>query len=217
MNYLEDKLEELDFYFKQKKESEKWLIILLFAGIVVFLVYSYFYPYAVRIYENSIERENTLVTSIQESNQYLESISRGDDENYTLNFYSNEIKLTKENIEEYRHKVATIDGSMQKLDTLLFNEKNWSIFLNSITDRATNSDVKILTLSNEYVDKNGSFGHVLKIDINCQGSFAGIMNFMHDMEQNILITDVYKSKIYFDKNQSKIMSDINISVWGINH
>jgi len=53
MKFIEDKLEALDAYFEPKKESEKWLIILGIAGIITYIAYAYFLPYAETMYKKS--------------------------------------------------------------------------------------------------------------------------------------------------------------------
>ena len=40
---------------------------------------------------------------------------------------------------------------------------------------------------------------------------------MNELEQNVLVTDIYGTKFSLDQNSSQIVADINISVWGINH
>jgi hypothetical protein len=40
---------------------------------------------------------------------------------------------------------------------------------------------------------------------------------MNEIEQNVLVTDIYGTKFSGDQNSSEVMVDINISVWGINH
>ena len=100
---------------------------------------------------------------------------------------------------------------------MLFNQKSWSRFLNSITDKAEMHNVDIQYISNHYVDNNGSFGHVLEITLGCKGKYKGIIKFMNELEQNTLVTDIYGSELLLDSNSSEIFADINISVWGINH
>ena len=58
---------------------------------------------------------------------------------------------------------------------------------------------------------------MLEIGVQCAGDFKNIIKFMNDLEQNALVTDIYRSSIYVDANRSVILSDINISVWGVNH
>jgi hypothetical protein len=100
---------------------------------------------------------------------------------------------------------------------MLFNQKSWSRFLNSITDKAEIQNVDIQYITNKYVDNNGSFGYVLEIGVGCKGEYKGIVKFMNELEQNVLVTDIYGTKFSLDSNSSKILADINISVWGINH
>jgi hypothetical protein len=100
---------------------------------------------------------------------------------------------------------------------MLFNQKSWSLFLDSITTRAHKREVEIVSIQNQYVDSNGSFGHVLEVGLHCQGEFPGIVRFVNDLEQNTLVTDVYDSRIYTEPNNTQVMADINISVWGVNH
>jgi hypothetical protein len=39
---------------------------------------------------------------------------------------------------------------------------------------------------------------------------------MNELEQNVLVTDIYGTDLRMDGNTSAIVADINISVWGIN-
>ena len=100
---------------------------------------------------------------------------------------------------------------------MLFNQKSWSIFLNSITSKAAVHNVELEYISNHYADNNGSFGHVLEIGLGLRGTYKQITTFMNELEQNILVTDIFEAKLALDGNSSDILADINISVWGINH
>ncbi len=220
MSYMADKLEAMDAYFEHKSESEKWIMILFFAGAVAFLAYSYFFPYAKSLYDQSVLTHKTITKKIYEEKTYLESISdpkNKKNRNYKVNLYTQEIKKKKENVASYNKKISVINSNLDKLSDLLFNQKNWSLFLDSITHRAAANGIQINRLTNKYVDSNGSFGHVLEIGLNCEGGFKNILHFINDMEQNTLVTDIYSSNIYTDINKSTIISDINISVWGVNH
>ena len=99
---------------------------------------------------------------------------------------------------------------------MLFNQKNWSIFLNSITSKAELQNVDLSYIRNTYVDNNGSFGHVLEVGVGCRGDYKSIVKFMNELEQSILVTDIYGTELHMDENSSKVVADINISVWGIN-
>ena len=100
---------------------------------------------------------------------------------------------------------------------MLFNQKSWSRFINSITDKAEVQNVDIAYINNHFADNNGSFGHVLEIAVGCKGEYKNIVKFMNELEQNVLVTDIFETKFALDDNSSEIIANIHISVWGINH
>jgi len=217
MKFIEDKLEELDAYFAPKKESEKWLIILGVAGIIAYLAYAYLLPYTEKMYQKSETTRKSIEKSIVDNNTYLNSITVNGDRNFYVRKFDRDIVTKKGNIVTLNKKIEFIDENLEKLSDMLFNQKSWSRFLNSITDKAEIQNVDIQYITNKYVDNNGSFGYVLEIGVGCKGEYKGIVKFMNELEQNVLVTDIYGTKFSLDSNSSKILADINISVWGINH
>jgi len=216
MKFLEDKLEELDAYFAPKKESEKWIIILGVAGMITYLAYDYLLPYTEQMHKKSEVTKKGIERSIKDNTIYLNSITVNGDRDYRVKQYTRDIAMKKTRIQKQKEKITFIDSNLNKLSDMLFNQKNWSIFLNSITDKAEIQNVDLNYISNKYVDNNGSFGHVLEVGVGCRGDYKSIVKFMNELEQNVLVTDIYGTKMSMDANSSKIVADINISVWGIN-
>ena len=217
MKLLEDKLEELDIYFAPKKESEKWLLILGVAGIIGYLAYTFLLPYTEDLYNNSERNKKSLQKKIADNNTYLNSITVGGNRNFYITKFDNDIKLKKENIVKTKDKIKFIDTNLEKLSDMLFNQKSWSIFIDSITEKAAIQNVDIEYINNHFADNNGSFGHVLEIGVGCKGEYKSIVKFMNELEQNVLVTDIFKTEFALDDNSSEIIADIDISVWGINH
>ena len=217
MKFIEDKLEELDAYFAPKKESEKWLVILGVAGVIAYLAYAYLLPYTEEMYKKSERSKKGIQKSIVDNNTYLNSITVGGDRDFYVKKFDKDIVTKKDRIVNINNKITFIDKNLEKLSGMLFNQKSWSRFLNSITDKAAVQDVSIQYIKNKYVDNNGSFGYVLEIAVGCKGAYKGIVKFMNELEQNTLVTDIYGTKFSLDSNSSDIIADINISVWGINH
>ena len=217
MKFIEDKLEALDAYFAPKKESEKWLVILGVAGIISYLAYAYLLPYTEAMYKKSERSKKSIQKSIVDNNTYLNSITVGGDRNYYVKKFDQDIITKKGTIVETKKKITLINNNLNQLSDMLFNQKSWSKFLNSITNKAEIHNVDIQYIDNHYVDNNGSFGHVLEISVGCKGEYKGIVKFMNELEQNTLVTDIYGTKFSLDSNSSDIFADINISVWGINH
>jgi len=88
--------------------------------------------------------------------------------------------------------------------------------LNSITKQAKKQEVNINYIENNYVNNDGSFGHVLQISVGCSGQYKQIVKFVNQLEKAVLVTDIYGSHLYLDKNDTMVSADINISVWGVN-
>ena len=217
MKFLEDKLETLDTYFASKKESEKWMLILGTAGVIAFIAYTYLLPYTEKMYKKSETTKKSIQKSIINNNTYLNSITVSGDRNYYVKKFDNDIARKKENIIKINNNIKFIDKNLEKLSDMLFNQKSWSKFLNSITHKAEVQNVDLQYISNNYVGNKGSFGHVLEIGLGCKGEYKSIVKFMNEIEQNVLVTDIYGTRFTGDQNSSEVMVDINISVWGINH
>jgi len=217
MKFIEDNLEALDQYFAPKKEGEKWMMIGGVAGIIAYLAYTFLLPQTEVMYKESETEKKRVEKSLQDNNTYLRSITVGNDRNYYVKKYDQDIKNKQEKIVFLKDKIVFVNKSIDKLSDMLFNQKSWSKFLDSITERAEKQRVRIEYIGNNYVDNNGSFGYVLEISVGCIGPYQNIVKFINEIEQNVLVTDVYGTQLTLDKNTSNIVADINISVWGINH
>ena len=217
MKFLEDKLEALDAYFAPKKESEKWLMILGVAGVIAYIAYAYLLPYTETMYKKSESTKKSIQKSIVDNNTYLNSITVSGDRNYYVKKYDHDIVVKKKKIVDVNSNIKFIDKNLEKLSDMLFNQKSWSKFLNSITHKAEIQNVDLAYISNKYVDSKGSFGHVLEIGVGCKGEYRNIVKFINELEQNTLVTDIYGTAFNSEQDSKKVFADINISVWGINH
>ena len=217
MKFLEDKLEALDAYFAPKKESEKWLMILGIAGLIAYIAYAYLLPYTESMYKKSESTKKSIQKSIVDNNTYLNSITVGGDRNYYVKKFDQDIVNKKQSIVRINDNITFIDKNLEKLSDMLFNQKSWSKFLNSITHKAEVQNVDLEYITNKYVDSKGSFGYVLEIGVGCKGEYRNIVKFVNELEQNRLVTDIYGTSFKSDQNSTKVFADINISVWGINH
>ncbi len=217
MKFIEDRLEGLDNFFQHKKESEKWLIIVAIVAIITYLSYIFLLPYAKNLYNQSKTKKDNLQKKIISNKKYLSSITVGGDRDYYVKKYTQDIRNKKVHISKLKSDILVINKNLDLLSDMLFNKKSWSNFINTITSKAAYHNVDIQEFTNSYIDSKGSFGHVLEIGIECQGSYKDIVKFMNEIEQNVLVTDIYGSNMKMDKNSTLLLTDINISVWGINH
>lgn len=218
MKFLEDKLEALDIYFAPKKESEKWVLILGLAAVIAYLGYELLLPYTEDMYKKSERSKKSIQKSIKDNNIYLNSITVGGDREYYVKKFDKDIVDKKKEIVNTTNKIKFIDSNLEKLSDMLFNKKSWSKFLNSITSKAEVQNVDLQYITNKYVDEHkGNFGHVLEIGLGCKGKYKNIVKFMNELEQNVLVTDIFQTDFTSDTNSSNVIANIQISVWGINH
>jgi len=215
MKLIANKLEEMDKYFSTKNDSEKWGMIAITAGSITFVAYSYFLPYAQDLLSQSMKTKARLEKKIATESTYLRSITSGGDKDYYVKKFDRDIKNKKSKIVNLKNTILYIDSNLLKLSDMLFNQKSWAIFLNSIAEIAANQKVNLKYIKNKYVDSNGSFGHVLEIELKCEGNFKNIVQFTNELEQNTLVTDIYRSN--YKKTDKGVSAAIKLSVWGINH
>lgn len=210
-------LDRLDKAFKDKSENEKWMIIMMIVLVIGYMTYALFLPYAEERFNQSEQKKTTLQNSIRKHEQYIQSITVGGDRDFFVKKYDDDILSLEKRIARANEDITFITTKLDELSPLLFNKESWSKFLNSITNEAKSQAVKIQYIDNEYVDNNGSFGHVLEIAVGCEGEYSNIVKFVNQLEKNVLVTDIYGSDVHLDQNDTTTFADINISVWGINH
>lgn len=215
MRSLINFLDNLDVYFKGKKDSEKWLILLGVAGILLYISYASLVPYTQDLERDSSHSVMKLEKRILKNTVYLRSITINGNRDFYVVENEGKIKAAKNSIVVYKEKIQDIDKSIIKLSKMLFNEKSWAIFLKSITSIGKKNNIFIQEINNNYVDSKGSFGHVLEIEIISSGTFKETLKFINALENNALVTDLYSSVI--SGNKDRVQADLNISVWGINN
>ncbi|SHO81267.1 hypothetical protein MNB_SV-15-833 [hydrothermal vent metagenome] len=217
MKFFADKMEALDNFFAGKSSSESYMIIVGVAGSIAFVAYMIFLPYATSEFETSKARKIAIKKSINEQKSYLTTITINGDRDFYVKQHNRDIAQKKNAIANYKAKIKFVNLNLEQLSDMLFNKRSWSRFIDSISAKSDEHDLMLREITSEYVDNNGSFGHVLKVGISCKGDYNGIVQFINQLEQNVLVTDVYDIHIYSDTNTSYALSDINISVWGVNH
>ena len=210
-------LDSLDNAFKDKSENEKWMVILLIVAVIGYMTYELFLPYAQERLKQSENEKKALQKRIGEHKQYIQSITKNGDRDFYVKKYDQDIADLEKRILKANEDINFIVASLDDLSPLLFNKESWSRFLNSITNQAKEQDVQLRYINNEYVDSNGSFGHVLEISVGCEGEYQNIAKFINQLEKSVLVTDIYGSNIWMERNNTITFADINISVWGINH
>ena len=190
MKVIVNILNSLDDYFEAKPENEKWMMIAMVAVVIGYMSYTFFYPFSEEKYKTAQHQSDKLKKSIQLKKQYLRDITVKGDRGFYIKKYDKDIQALKKNTKKINDDIAFIATSLDELSPLLFNKESWSKFLNSITKQAKKQAVKLNYIENNYVDNNGSFGHVLQISVGCSGQYKEIVKFVNQLEKSVLVTDI---------------------------
>ncbi|RUM65150.1 MAG: hypothetical protein DSZ03_03220, partial [Sulfurimonas sp.] len=124
----------------------------------------------------------------------------------------NEIKNIKKSYVQYQEYNSYIKFQIEQISSLFYDEKTWGAYIHSITKNAKKYHVKLLKFGNEFTSDTRAFGHVLDINIRSTGKYTDTLKFINALEQSFLVVDLHD----FNMSASNIlMTDLNISVWGI--
>ena len=141
------------------------------------------------------------------------------DENYLrfnpqtkITVLNNEIAKINKKIVETKDNNAYIKSKIETISSLIYDERTWGEYLDSISKNAQKYHVKILNFSNKYTQSANSFGHILDISISSKATFTNTIKFINSLEQSDLVVDLHTFNMQADKT---LKSDLNISVWGI--
>jgi len=206
-------LDRLDNYYINRKESEVWLMVLLVAILVGYLLYTIIEPISANYREQQENRNQELHSHIESAKSYLNSITVNGDRNYYIHKLDKKIVKKRMAMNTLRAKLSKLDGTIKDFKSLLYTKNNWSKFLHTITIDAKNNNLKVHSISNQYYDQNSTFAKVLDVDIKVEGAYNKILNFMNQLEQTDLVANI--SKVTLQATKEKPKADIKLSVWGI--
>jgi len=206
-------LDKLDSYYKGRKSSEVWLMVILISVLIGYLLYTVLVPYAENYRKNQENINRDLTTKIESAQSFIRSITVNGDRDYLVKKFNRTIIKKRVELNNYRAKLNKINGAMHKLSSVLYNKDNWSKYLHNIALKANDNRVKIYEMTNQSLEHNSTFGKVLNLYIKCEGKYSNLLSFMNDLEKTKLVSNISSVKLSATPNEP--IADINISVWGI--
>lgn len=207
---IEDYLHKIDMAFKDKPKKDVQLIyVMIVAGIFAF-AYLLFWDSSFDDFEKTRGSIVNLQTKINTDNIYLERNPES-----TVSSLNNEIKQLDQKIAQTKESNDYIKSKIETISSLIYDERSWGEYLDSITTNAQKYGMKINSFTNKYAKKGDSFGHVLDISVASTGSYSSTLKFINALEQSELVVDIHDFSI--EAKDKKLHSDLNISVWGITY
>ena len=206
---IEDYLHRIDAVFKEKTQKDTNMTYIMVVGIIFAFAYLLFWDSSFDNFEKTRANVTSLDTKISVDKRFLQmnpeqKVAQLDQEIKKIN---TEMLLNKDNNAYIKSKIETISS-------LIYDERTWGEYLDSISKNAQKYNVKITSFTNKYASNANSFGHVLDITIQSTANYKNTLKFINSLEQSDLVVDIHDFSIVADK---KLTSDLNISVWGITY
>jgi len=206
---IEDYLHAIDLTFKGKEQKEIFMTYVMLIASIFAFAYLLFWDNSLEEFKRTHETVKNLKQKIAEDKMFLQinpesKISQLSQEIQGIN---NQIILTKDNNAYIKSKIETISS-------LIYDERTWGEYLDSISKNAQRYGMKIESFTNKYALTNNSFGHILDITIKSSGSYKNTLLFINSLEQSDLVVDVHNLDI---KAGDNLTTNLNISVWGITY
>lgn len=209
-------IDKIDDYFSLKTKNETSLIFMGVFLIVAFIFYILLFDPSIYEIEDAQKNYNTTYKNLTNTNQYLKSVSQNNDDNFLVNQKISAFNNSKQNLQSIKDANKYFDDKLTKLSYLLFNEQNWAIFLNTITNLANENSIKIQKIKNEFkMLTPQKIEQALNISIDLEGKFDNILEFINSIEESKLIVDIHKMDIV--ATQNNLSGKIDISVWGVKY
>jgi len=208
INY-EDYLHKIDLALKNKTQKELYMTyIMVVVGIFAFS-YLLFWDSSFESFENTRKNVANLENKIAADKRFLQMNPAS-----KITQLDTQIKRIKDEVAQIKDTNEYIKSKIETISSLIYDEKSWGEYLDSIATNAQKYHVQLLNLKNQYAKANSDFGHMLDIYVVSTGEFHNTLKFMNALEQSNLVVDIHDFKI--DANDS-LQSDLNISVWGITY
>ncbi len=206
---LEEALYDIDQKFAQKTDSEVKMIYAMIFTLTIALSYLLLWESSEAMLKDASSKVSAIQTKINSDETYLrlnppEKIVQLD----------NSIKTIQDRYANYQDYNAYIKHKMRKISALYYDEQTWGEYLNSLSKNAKNYNIKLLNLDNKFAQSEEKFGHVLDITVKVTGGFHNIVKYINELEQSFLVVDVHQMDL---SATNKLVSDLNISVWGITY
>lgn len=206
---LEETLQRIDSFFREKSQKDTYMVYIMI--IIIFFVLAYpFYESSTNELKNIQDKVTQVTAKIDADKNYLKINTEA-----KITQISEDILSLENNLVTLKEQNSYIKEKIEAISSLIYNEKAWGEYLNSVSIHAKNHNIKIVNFMNTYsLDSEASFGHVLDISLNINGDYLNIVKFINSLEQSELVVDIHDLDI---KAQKILNAKIDISVWGITY
>lgn len=206
---IEDTLQKIDNFFKEKSQKDVYIVYIMIAAVLGALAYP-FYESSEKEFNVVKEKVIQITAKIDADKIYLKVNTEA-----TVAKLEQDIKALEGELVTQKETNKYIKEKIETISSLIYDEIAWGKYLNSISIRAKEHNIKIINFTNTYsLNNDSSFGHVLDIALDVKGSYLDTVKFINSLEQSDLVVDVNNIDI---KAQEALNTKLAISVWGITY
>jgi len=204
---IENYLYNLDRTLSLKSDRDKIMLFgMIFAALFTFS-YLFFWESSEASFKVSHEKAVAMENNLNSDKQYLET--NPPQRIVQIEQETKNIGLESQHYIQYN---TYIKDRLEQISSLYYDKVVWGAYLDSISKYAKTYNVKLTQFGNTLTTDNSSFGHVLDISISADSPFKNTLKFINALEQSTLVVDLHDMNMTSD---TKLKSDLNISVWGI--
>ena len=207
--------DKIDNYLKTKKSSELSLLFLMAFVAIGFVMYSSVFPVTEKMLKQTKHAQKNIQSKLNQEKAYLRSVTRNGDKNFVIKKFQKEVKKQKQLLENTKYANAYVDTKLKELSYILFNDKNWAKFLDSITFIGQKYGIEVGLIANSFFEPNlQEIKQVLTVKINFNGEFRNVMKFINELEESKLVVDINNLKL---ESSDTITGSLDIAVWGMKY
>lgn len=206
---IENYLHDIDRTFATKTQQEIYMTYIMIFGVIFSIAYFLFWDSSLKDFQKTRASVVSYQDKIRKDKQFLQihpkmKIIQLNKETISINA---RLIQAKDNNEYIRSKIDTIAS-------LIYDERTWGEYLDSISRNAQRYHVQLKQLTNTYAKKGGSFGHILNITVNATANYKHTLSFINSLEQSDLVVDIHDINI---SAQKTLNTQLKLSVWGITY
>ncbi len=206
---IENYLHKIDNSFKYKSKKDIQLTYIMLVSIIFAFSYFLFWDSS----ENNFLEKNSQISDIK-TKLIVDKAYLGANPPVKITMLDNEIKSSQAKMIEYKTKNDYIKNKIEEISALIYDERTWGEYINSIALNAKKFHINISEFQNTLNSNNGSFGHILDLSLKLSGNYKNTLRFINALEQSDLVVDIHYLTI---KAEDKLNTELKISVWGITY
>ncbi len=202
----------------EENKSKMYLVFGSIAALIGWVMFTTFEPMGQEYLDSATAKNNTLTNNLNADRAFMAENTNPNDPNdkkWKINKKKQEIAGYVNQYNEYKNTNIYIAKRLKELSYLLFDDKNWANFLDSISETAKKYNVKINEIKSKInkLERNKP-QQILSVEVDLQGDYHGVVKFINSLEESLLIVDISDIDL---EGKEDVQGIVKIGVWGMKY